>query len=66
MKLTKPSNKGQAIVPEAVLLKRKAPFAATDLSQVAGLLKDKMAAKSDAQIEAALVADLRHRFLKTR
>ena len=47
---------------DGLLLKPKAPFAPTDLSEVFAMLKGKVAAKTDEEIEAALVQDLQERW----
>jgi len=39
---------------EGILLKPKAPFVATDIKDVAGMLKSKTNAKTDREIDAAL------------
>lgn len=44
---------------DGVLLKPKAPFPATELAQVAGMLRGRTSAKSDADIKRALVKDIR-------
>lgn len=47
---------------DGILLKPQAPFVATVLSDVAGMLKDKVPKRSDAEIQAALNADIRRRW----
>ena len=47
---------------DGVLLKPKAPFASTVLADVAGLFKGKVKSKTDAEIGAALKADLRKKW----
>lgn len=42
---------------DGLLLKPKAPFAPSELSDVFGMFKDKVVAKNDAEIAAALDAD---------
>jgi AbrB family looped-hinge helix DNA binding protein len=44
---------------DGLLLKPKAPFAAAELAQVAGLFKDKVSPRTDEEIKAALARDLR-------
>ncbi len=44
---------------DGLLLKPKAPFAATELAEVFALFKDKVSAKSDQEIDAALVQEMR-------
>lgn len=47
---------------DGVLLKPKAPFAPSELSDVAGMFKGRVKAKSDAAIETALKQDLRSKW----
>ncbi len=47
---------------DGVLLKPRAPFAPAELSAVAGMFKDRVAARSDEEIEAALREDARKRW----
>lgn len=47
---------------DGLLLKPKAPFAPSELSEVIGMFKGKVAAKTDAQIEAALLQDMRRKW----
>lgn len=44
---------------EGILLKPKAPFEDTVVSDVAGMLKDQVRARTDDEIDAALGADAR-------
>ena len=44
---------------DGLLLKPKAPFAPSDLSDVVGLFKDKVRPRTDEEIKAALAADVR-------
>jgi AbrB family looped-hinge helix DNA binding protein len=44
---------------DGVLLKPKAPFEATALADVAGMLKSKVSAKTDREIAAALTQEAR-------
>ena len=44
---------------DGVLLKPKAPFPATELAQVAGMLRCRSATMTDADIKSALVKDIR-------
>jgi AbrB family looped-hinge helix DNA binding protein len=44
---------------DGVLLKPKPPFSATQLADVAGMFKDKVPARSEAQIKAALDASIK-------
>ena len=44
---------------DGLLLKPKVPFAPADLADVAGMLKDKVRPRTDEEIKAALVADVR-------
>lgn len=46
---------------DGLLLKPKAPFAPSELSDVSGMFKGK-AAKSDQEIEAALIRDVRRKW----
>lgn len=39
---------------DGILLKPKVPFPATTLNHVAGMLKDSVASKTDAEVEAAI------------
>jgi AbrB family looped-hinge helix DNA binding protein len=43
---------------DGILLKPKTPFESTKLADVAGLFKDRVAAKSDAEIAAALKTEV--------
>lgn len=47
---------------DGLLLKPKAPFAPSELSEVIGMFNGKVAAKTDAQIEAALLQDMRRQW----
>ena len=47
---------------DGLLLKPKAPFDVTDLADVAGLFKGRVTAKSDADIQAALLNDMRRQW----
>lgn len=47
---------------DGVLLKPKAPFANTVLTDVAGIFKGKVKPKTDAEIEVTLKADLRKKW----
>ena len=47
---------------DGLLLKPKAPFAPSDLSEVSGMFKGKVAPKTDAEIEAALTRDVRSKW----
>ena len=47
---------------DGILLKPKAPFESTVLADVAGSLKDKVAAKTDEEIQAALRKDARSKW----
>lgn len=47
---------------DGLLLKPKAPFPPTKLSDVAGILKSKGPAKSEAEIKAALTQDLKRKW----
>jgi AbrB family looped-hinge helix DNA binding protein len=47
---------------EGLLLKPKAPFEPTRLDQVAGVLKDRVAPLTDAQIKDALKAGMRRKW----
>lgn len=47
---------------DGVLLRPKAPFATTELDDVAGLFKGRAKPKTDAEIAAALKADLRKKW----
>ncbi|MCC6296732.1 MAG: AbrB/MazE/SpoVT family DNA-binding domain-containing protein [Pseudomonadales bacterium] len=44
---------------DGLLLKPKAPFAPSDLADVAGMFKGKVSPRTDAEIKAALAADVR-------
>jgi AbrB family looped-hinge helix DNA binding protein len=44
---------------DGLLLKPKAPFAASELSEVAGMFKGKVAPLTDKEVEAALLQNLR-------
>ncbi len=48
--------------PDGILLKPSAPFPATRLDEVAGLLRGRVTPRSDAEIGAALRRDLRKRW----
>lgn len=47
---------------DGLLLRPKAPFAATRLSDVSGMFKARVQPKTDEEIEAALAQDLRRRW----
>lgn len=47
---------------DGLLLKPKAPFAPSELSEVFGMFKGKVAAKADEEIEAALTQDMRRKW----
>jgi AbrB family looped-hinge helix DNA binding protein len=47
---------------DGLLLKPKGPFAPAKLSEVAGMLKHKVAARTDEEIQAALCADVRRQW----
>lgn len=47
---------------DGLLLKPKAPFAATELAEVAGLFKAKVTPRTDEEIAAALAEDARRRW----
>ena len=47
---------------DGLLLKPKAPFAPSDLAEVSGMFKGKVAPKTDEQIEAALTRDVRSKW----
>lgn len=47
---------------DGLLLKPRGPFALTELSEVAGMLKDKVAARSDKEIEASLREEVRRQW----
>lgn len=47
---------------DGILLKPKTPFEASVLSDVAGLLKDKVRPKTDEEIQAALKKDIRSKW----
>lgn len=47
---------------EGLLLKPKAPFAPAELPDVFGMFSGKVAARTDEEIEAALVADMRRKW----
>jgi AbrB family looped-hinge helix DNA binding protein len=47
---------------DGVLLKPKAPFQATTLSKVAGLLKNSVQPKTDAEIKQSLTKDIRNKW----
>lgn len=47
---------------DGLLLKPKAPFAPSELSEVFGMFKGKVAARTDEQIKAALVQDIREKW----
>ncbi|MBL8225460.1 MAG: AbrB/MazE/SpoVT family DNA-binding domain-containing protein [Chromatiales bacterium] len=51
---------------EGVLLKPRAPFEPTTLGDVAGLLRDRVAGRTEAQIKAALERDVRERWRGSR
>lgn len=44
---------------DGLLLKPKAPFAATELAEVFGMFRGKVPARTDEEIEAALLEDVR-------
>lgn len=44
---------------EGLLLKPKAPFPPSNLADVVGMFKNRVSPKTDAEIQAALTADLR-------
>ncbi len=47
---------------DGILLRPKAPFPATELGDVAGMLKGRIKPKTDAEIKAALKQDLRRKW----
>lgn len=47
---------------DGLLLKPKAPFAPSELSEVFGMFKGKVAARTDEQIKDALVQDIREKW----
>lgn len=47
---------------DGLLLKPRAPFAPTDLSDVFGMFKGRVAPKTDEEIEAALLQDMRRKW----
>jgi bifunctional DNA-binding transcriptional regulator/antitoxin component of YhaV-PrlF toxin-antitoxin module len=47
---------------DGLLLKPKAPFASTELAQAFGILRGKAPAKTDEEITAGLLADVRRRW----
>ncbi len=47
---------------EGLLLKPKAPFAPTDLADVFGMFKSKAKPKTDEEIQAALLQDIRRKW----
>ena len=47
---------------DGLLLKPKAPFASSDLSQVSGMFKGKTTRRTDEEINAALVRDARRKW----
>ncbi len=47
---------------DGILLKPKAPFAATELASVAGMLKHKIRVQSEADIDKALQRQLREKW----
>ncbi len=47
---------------DGILLKPRAPFQATDLSNVAGLLKNSIQPKTDEEIKQALKNDVRNKW----
>ena len=47
---------------DGILLKPRAPFLATTLADVAGVLRDRVRPKTDAEIQAALRLDLRKKW----
>lgn len=47
---------------DGLLLKPRGPFTPTELSEVAGMLKDKIAARSDKEIEASLREEVRRQW----
>lgn len=48
---------------DGVLLKPRVPFAPAKISDVAGMFKDKVPARTDEEIETALAKDVRRRWL---
>lgn len=51
---------------EGLLLKPKAPFAPSELSEVVGMFKGKVATKTEEEIAAALSRDMRKRWRGSR
>lgn len=47
---------------DGLLLKPKAPFAATELAEVVGMFEGKVPARTDEEIEAALLEDARRQW----
>jgi AbrB family looped-hinge helix DNA binding protein len=47
---------------DGLLLKPKAPFAPSELSEVFGMFKGRVAARTDEQIKAALLQDMRRKW----
>lgn len=47
---------------DGLLLKPKAPFAPTELSDVSGMFKGKVSPRTDDEIKAALAADARRKW----
>lgn len=47
---------------DGLLLKPKAPFAPSDLSEVFGMFKDKVSPKTDEEIAAALAQNMRSKW----
>jgi len=48
---------------EGILLKPRTPFAPTDLAAVAGMLKEHINPRTDLEIEAAKLEDIRSRWV---
>lgn len=51
---------------DGLLIRPQSAFPASELSQVSGLLKDRVATRTDKEIAAALRADLRERWRDRR
>jgi AbrB family looped-hinge helix DNA binding protein len=49
---------------DGLLLKPRAPFAPSELANVVGMFKGKVAAKTDAAIASALIQDVRRKWLE--
>ena len=49
-------------IGDGLLLKPKAPFAPSELSDVCGMFKGRVAPKTDEEIEAALLQDIRRKW----